>query len=278
MLWQYPGDPFPTQELVKVTSSKDNWLKLSQRLKLPWQHMRKYWLDDLSGMKVTIAKALILENMDPIKGGFGLIQPYNNMSISIIPGTASGYYKITGEGYENFKQALGKNQERGLETWCQSVINIQERVKEIEETQTLDIQKSEKIEPIPFAIIGGLHVNTPKATAPYRQDNIFMVNDAIMREAYPLIEPWIQMNSAPKSWMYDYLVGRTKVASPQLRETSAEMSALIWDEYEPSLVLAMMTKRTRSENKWQRLQKYAQEQFQLVYEQEAGPHTSYKMY
>lgn len=278
MLWQYPGDEFPTEELVKLTASKDNWLKLSQRLKIQWVEMRQYWLSDIKGMRVNVQTAEMLEQMDPLYGGYGLKKPYISYSTSVIPGTIKGLFTIEGEGYEEFKKALGQGQERGLEKWCQSVLSIQKQNEQLRSTEKITMQKRQEIKPLEFTMIGGLHVNKPQPIAPYRQDNIFELNDELMQLAFPHAETFIEMGNAPKSWIYDYLVGRSKAATPQLHNMSDEMSALVWEEYEPSIVLAMLTKRTRTHDKWLRLQKYAQEKFQEVYEGDARTPKAYKMY
>lgn len=285
LLWQYPGDLFDKKPLSRLTSMKDNWIKFAQRIKKPWNYIKQYFLQDARGAKIEKELVRTIMHMHPVYGGFGLEYPINNKRIMIIPGE----YKIKltpvrDSGYNDFKGQFGLYQERELEAWVKSVVDIPEFIKlktggekEVKSEDELTIQENnEIIAPMAYAIASTKSVNRPKISSEYSFSTIFSTNQTLIEKAFPTIGNLYEFN-APKSWVNDFAAGRLKTITPVVENKSQEMAALYWHGYENSIYYAMLKKATRKKQKWIALQLYAYENFDSVLKQNIH-YKNYKMY
>jgi hypothetical protein len=76
-----------------------------------------------------------------------------------------------------------------------------------------------------------------------------------MDRAFQDIEPLVKNYNAPRSWIYDWLLGQTDLTYPEMSNVSKAGQRILGRKFENSIYYAMFMKR-KKENKWLRLQKY----------------------
>lgn len=280
LLWLYPGDQFDKKPISRLTAMKDNWLKFAQRLKKEWNYIRSYFRRDAKGAKIQSELVNKIVSIHPVWGGYGLELPIIPFYVDIIPSEYKVHLTpIRDAGLIDFKGRFGEGQERELEAWVKQAVGVPQIANgtEIYTDEGYSIQQlKQSYKPLKFAMLPDKSITKPRVAEPFTYKTIFSATDEFIAKAFPTIRSYYDLN-APKSWVNDFVSGKIKIVSPPVSNMSQEMSAIYWKQYENSIVYAMLMKKSRSPDKWARLQLYAYDNFNdVIHKRNDVP--MYKMY
>jgi hypothetical protein len=257
--WHYPGSPFQQDKIAKLRNIWDNWIKLGERI---GADLTELFIEDALGAKISSDIVHKFPNIPKVLGGGGRT-PHKFYSFV----TSGGQWKlkptITGApGYKDFQIRFGEYQSRELENWMLDVAGVADHTKTTElKTEVETILETEKsIDPSPFYFNKLVKLDKTKRIEGYPPDVIMGSGDEFMRKVFPYVDSFVQQHRAPKTWIYDYLTGRTKVVSPPVEGLSEEFASILWSQYSDSIYSAMFTKRVIND-KWKRLNYFAELEF-----------------
>lgn len=255
IMWVYPGSTEKLTTRAKMNEIYSRWKQMSQRCMKPLKVFAKYLFKDAIGAKLN--KSYIAEMLGSKKTNGGIqsnIVPTNNIKIDTTPGEWKYHVSIHGEGYRQFKEIFGQNQSREMDEWILAamhvpdVINHKEMKTEEETIVTIDSTK-----PLEFVIIADSNpLIKPIYSKGWDNTTIYTTNDAVMHQAFPDIDKITRNMNAPKSWVYDYIIGQVKISYPEMETISPSAVALAAGKYDNSVYQAMVKKR-RTDDKWKRL-------------------------
>lgn len=250
----YPGKQAPETVFEKCNNLFGRWEKMAQRLCIPVTSLKSYYTSDMIASKLDKQTIKTFLYGDRVLGNMQLderkIEPGR---LANIPGTYRYHVTINGEGYNSFKKIFGIGQEREMNAWAIQSFDV--RDLDLKDKDTIFIEDVEPIIPLDF--IPHTFQDNPIKTAITKGwiiGDIMSANDIVMQRAFPDLKNYMLQSKAPKSWTYDYLLGRAKPQLPRVEGRSSDAISLISSQYENSLFQAMMSKR-KTENKWQRLNK-----------------------
>lgn len=267
LLWIYPGQQPQVSLIEKLSSYTSKWQKFGDRMHFDQDITNKFITNDLAGAKVN--REIIRQYMSthPVYGGSGQLPiTKEQLKIDQHQPNINGRVKITDPGYEAFKLRYGKYQSRELESWYLKVIELPSVYKGVEVKQETepDLEIITIDEPIPFNIVETHELPSTFDNHLLPENVIFGQSRDLLQTRYPYIDTFTNNANAPKSWVYSYLSGHLKQVSPYIPGLSSEFSSLVWSKFAASIINAMYYKRS-SNNKWQRLQLYAYNNFHRLY-------------
>lgn len=262
--WSYPGKSEPTKQVEKINTLIDRWEKLGHRLFASDSWIIKRIRIDLRGAKVDKTIAEILLFGDVVLGNRGfknsvLNRKWAGWNVAQIPGTWKYHLEIDAPGYSKFAELYGQGQQREVKDWMLQVMNVSDRDKSGTELKTeTDVFASNElgvIEPKQFTIAADDRISRPDFLPGWQNCDLFGINKEVMERAFGPLDVYLSIWNAPKSWVYDYLAGKTRVSLPRIKGMSSEMISMLSTRYENSMVRAMMRKR-KIDQKWLRLNQY----------------------
>lgn len=262
LLWLYPGDQTPKMVKEKLSSTVDKWTKFYERMRTSnKQHKLSVITSDLLGAKVPqdlIKKYLSTQR---VMGGAELISGAN-YEINEIPGRWRRRVSVNSPGYEDFRLRFGKYQVREMEDWIVKVLNVPGEYKgnKLRDDAGLEVKPERKIEPLRYTIVRGFETPQTERNSKLPNNVLFGKSKEFMGYVFPNIESFVQKGRAPKSWIYDFLLGRTKLLTPKIAGMSDEFASYFYEPYKASLINAMYHKKNVPD-KWLRLNQYANEYF-----------------
>lgn len=263
MMWQYPGQQNTHIMREKITTICARWSKLCDRLRLERKRIVKYLIADARGAKLDKEMFNIIAFGTTLYGNLNFLK-LNEESITeqrhidSIPGTWKYHTKIVGAGYDKFKSKYGEDQMRELDDWIKQVCGLEDRNKSLGELKTQDtpiINENTQEDDISFVIKETGPIVKPKLNSGWYIYDIFAQNDTIMKRAFTNVELFTSLSNAPKSWTYDFILGKVTVPLPTMQGISEEGVSLLSVDYQNSIYKAMIRKK-RKEDKWMRLCKY----------------------
>jgi hypothetical protein len=257
LMWLYPGK----QEVVNTQSLLNNiysrWDKLRERCFSTWSIFKKFLFMDYRGAKLNKEVVLRFLGAHKVNGGKQVsFVPSNNFILNTIPGTWQYHIDIHGKGYQQFQEIFGVGQIREMDDWFLQAIQMPDVIDhtEIKPKPSLDIIEGTEVVPIEFALTNDLEpISKPQIIPGWQYNEIFSNSNDIMTKLFPTIESFVQHTNAPKSWVYDFVLGKLKVVTPNVTNFSEEGVSLAFKEYENSIFSAMYQKRP-AQDKWKRLQ------------------------
>lgn len=267
LMWLYPGK----QEVVNTHSLLNNiysrWDKLKERCYSNWLVFKQYLFSDYIGAKINKETYYGFLGAKRIYGGKEVsFVPKTNLSLSSIPGTWQYHIGIHGEGYRQFQEIFGEYQSREMDDWYLQAVQLPDVIKhvEIKSKSELTFQEVEDIEPLEFALTNDVEpILKPQLIEGWKYNEIFSQSNEIMLKLFPRIDTFIEQGHAPKSWIYDFILGKLKVVLPQVDGFSEEGVSLAFEEYVTSVTVAMYMKKY-TDDKWNRLQEYVKEVFPIM--------------
>lgn len=255
MCWVYPGSRDKYDTLTKLKNMCDKWVKLGERMNTDLTTLLS---DDLKGAKIpkNLCRAYI---HSPVTlGGLG-VNPTNNKKMESMPGEWQGNVHIESAGYEEFINRFGKYQSRELKRWVISALNATPALEKANALtpSSFGISNTE-IKPYPFKITIIDKLRTLRNHSDIPTSLVFGSSDELLEHVFPDVKKYIQMGRAPKTWIYDFLLGRLTVPNPGTKALSKEFFSMAAIPYHNSLYSAMYYKRMQR-NKWLSLSLYYEE-------------------
>ncbi len=254
LLWVYPGEFEQKSVIQKMTSTIDNWVKLAQRLYIEIKDIMGYIKDDMKGGKIPKKLFNAYKTTRRVFGGMQY-EKGNSYEWNKIPGEFTKRVDIDLKGYTEFREIFGKYQEREMNEWVIKMLNIENSKFGFEDNPSIELHEIDKVKELSFRFIPS---QTNETIEPIIPGNVlFGSNQQFMEHTFPGIRSFVTRAKAPKSWMYDYLLGRVKPIVPIIKNKSIEFSSYFYKKYEASLLNAMMFKSSKIQNKWLRLNEFA---------------------
>lgn len=252
IMWQYPGQGFESDKLSRLSGLKDKWLKLAERLLIPFRRIKDMFVHDAVKSKIDIGTINLYLSMKKVNGGAELIQPLNNMKFK----TEGGQYKkgilINAEGFRNFQQKYGVDQTRELENWALSTIKVDEDDANVVEPKSVEVVEGSLIRDINLQLNINQKLTKPKIIRGVSNVTVVGTSDALIQKYYPDYLALTENTRAPRSWIKDWIVGKIKIAAPILPRCSDETSSMLIAPYKNSLYLAMFKKEMKGiDNRWE---------------------------
>lgn len=267
LLWLYPGTNLPRDSLERMKQIHSNWQRMAQRLNLNFVSILDIVKKDLKGAKVKITDYDTYLKTSKVRGGAGLLGTGTNKELKTIKMVEEVKVTLDGAGLNEFRLRFGEFQDRELDDWARSVLAIPSVVKiggekvEIEKVMRTEIVPAPELKPIPFIFSNVERVKKLKLLEGWTLSEIFGSSDQLINKLYPEFNTYASMCSAPRSWIFELLTDKLKILTPTVFGLNDEFAALYWHQYSGSLTSAMCSKRTRTHNKWDSLQLYAEENF-----------------
>jgi hypothetical protein len=253
ILWIYPGNIEDNTFSGKLNNIYDRWKRLSLRARIKWSSVKDNFIRDIKGAKLPNDLIKTFLHGQVIYGGKG-VQPIEKKTINYIPGTWLYHVHIHGSGFEQFKEFYGLGQRSEIDEWFLDACKVQDN--NLKTDQNYEILDVEKIEPLEFALVRDKKIpKKPKLTSSWYNNVIFTNKRDVMNRAFQDIDPLVKNYNAPRSWVYDWLLGQVDVIYPEMDNVSKAGQRILGKKYENSVYYAMFMKR-KKENKWLRLQKY----------------------
>jgi len=267
LLWIYPGDRYDKNIISRMSSFTELWTKLFERLELKRNRAIQYIVDDLKHQKIPMKLIKIFLGTKEIFGGPQLL-PTTGKVLRNGKQVMLGKVRIEGKGYQEFNSMFGKYQARELEQWYLKAINLPDVYKglHIYEDQDMFINDEPEVEPIAVKFIEKKSLPTVHYSNYYPKNVVFGKSEILMHTLFPHIDTFIQMGHAPKSWIYDYLMGHVKTVTPRFFGLSTEFSSLLFSRFRSSIISAMYYRKTKpNQEKWAGLNLYSYIYFPLYY-------------
>ena len=258
ILWIYPGQ-MPLNNLSgKINDIYSRWKRLALRLRVKLDVLSDYLMSDIKGAKLPNDLVDTFLNGNALYGGKELDNTILERSVNYIPGTWKYHLTIHGEGYRQFDEFYGDNQRSEINDWFLDACKVSDKVGNIElkTEQGYSVIKQEPVVGLKFAITGNAkRISRPELSSGWYNNTIFSTSKKVMNEAFHDINGLIKIWNAPRSWVYDWAVGRVDLVYPEYDKISAAGARMLCKEYEPSAYYAMFKKRKR-EDKWLMIQKH----------------------
>lgn len=263
ILWLYPGDQYINNQLSRLTTMRDNWIKLHDRMHGATAYIKSCLLKDVKGAKIPDALALPYLATCRSLGGGAVTGRGTNHLISQGQSLRPAVVVHNDPGYTDFRLRFGKLQSREMEQWFVGSLGLPQVVQAEQEGATVQRLHGE-MKPLQYQFIPSVEAPQCTRNPKFPANVIFGNSHEFMIEAFPRIDSFTDAASAPKSWIYDYVAGRVKIPAPPIEGMSDEFAALVFAEYAASLVNAMYYKRATTD-KWIKLLMYTEFNFSLHY-------------
>lgn len=258
--WLYPGKTEVLPILERMNMIYERWYKIGQRMgDVRNSLIKQIMLEDIQGAKINRQVAESLFGASVLSGGKGSCLFANNeLKVINIPGRFTKRVGlIDAEGYESFKKIFGTDQEREMDKWILDAINIKALPisKEIEVAETIQFMYEEEIKEIPFPVVNVGGLLKPTMIEGWTLGTIFGTSEEVMEKVFPTIKTFVKKGNAPKSWIYDYVLGRLSMPLVELEGYSPEVVSMVAGQFMNAMCIAMYNKK-RHHNKWLGLGKY----------------------
>lgn len=264
MCWVYPGDAAPKlEELEKIKTTVANWIKLGERCFLDEKQISKYYKEDLYNQSLSRSLIDAYLNSDRLYGGSGLgTQEYK---METLPGEYLHKMDINNApGYSDFVERFGEYQSREMENWFIDSVPLDTfdvDKRPVKTQATSGFSRKEELMTLPYAFMRGVKITKTRRIEGFPDNVLFGQGNEFIHKIFPDIDTYVNSVNAPRSWLYDFLLGRVSPIKPKLKGYSQEFSSMIFAPYENSIYSAMMRKRP-TPNKWERLNKYTLDNFE----------------
>lgn len=254
ILWLYPGDRYIPETLARLNALSANWIKLGERLQLPSNDFAAQHLYlDAIGAKIKPSVVNRFMETATYLGGCALTASRQDQTIERADNIVQDdhYVRISNDpGYRDFHLRFGHLQSREMERWFISVLDLPPSETETPpDVNDVVIKPITPVTSISYQFLPSMEKPNTTRNPAFPQNVIFGQSRDFLVELFPRLDSFVNNSSAPKTWIYDYLSGRLRVPTPPVAGLSTEFAALLFSQYEASLINAMYYKRARP-NKW----------------------------
>lgn len=261
LLWVYPGDKLPGSEIEKLSSTFSKWKMFAERMRLSKSKLLSILKYEYNALKINMVTASAYLAISKTRGGVGYTDTITNKKITIegVSKAAKSFRVTNDKGYEEFRLRFGTNQPRELENWFLSLIKVNDP-DYLPQHSIVEVKPANEISPLKFNFVQSEQKPQTVRNEAFPPNVIFGKSHELMLEVFPRIDSFVEQARAPKSWVYDYLLGRLDSVTPYVNDMSDEFSSLLYQKYYPSLINSMYYKRNVPD-KWDRLNLYAEREF-----------------
>lgn len=266
ILWVYPGSHVVSDKIEKLKNITSNWVKMSERLRVPFSKVMNHYKRDCRGAKIESQLVDMYLVTAKTNGGSGLQGTQTGSKIEKLPDEKKPV-KINGRGLHEFRLRFGEFQTRELDSWARSVIGLANTVKLGDQEVVLfeggpsEVVKTQELKEIPIIVQSNVRIQMLKHAEGWSNELIFGSSRELAEHIFPGFEKYVSFSHAPRKWIFDLLTGRLKVNVPRIPGYSEEFASLIFSPYKNSVIAAMSKKQTRANNKWDSIQLYVERNF-----------------
>lgn len=242
-------------EVQKLNESYSSWQKIGNRIYRGFNDVKRFFVDDMLGSKIKIDKINNFLDLPRTLGGAGIKHLYGVSEIydvievdevESVPGL-----RIEGSGLKQFAERYLQNQRSGVKQW------LQNSVKVISDKFSLNTESEHKvrinIKEKRVLVKEGVELSHAKYRRGWDASVIMSINDVVFNEAFSDLDSVLKRYRASKKFIYEWLIGRVSLALPVIDNMSSEMLSYFSQQYENSLLFAMLNKRIKGERPWERI-------------------------
>jgi len=270
MMWE-PTTEKQT-EMQKIAETFSIWRRISMRMYQPFKSIKNYFTRDLVANKVIYKNIVNFLNTPRTLGGSGLIK--NDGLYDVIRYKESEILEninFNGAGLKQFEDVFLQNQKTGIKNWLVNTVQFDK--SGMRESESISYQQHESLTSHKFLIAKNRTIKKPKFKEGWDQSCFITINDKVMEEAFPDIDDLLSKYHTGKKFIYNWLAGTIKVARPLIENKSDNLIALISEQYENSIIYAMLKKKIRRNDPWMSLNLYYEQNLEKFVEYYFEPST-----
>lgn len=262
----------------RLSETASIWKKISERCHKGYEFILSYFIDDCIGYKLKADDIRSYWYTPRSFGGFGMNDKSGKTEWKRFEAEAKQVkyaLKFSGSGLKQFCMRL-EDQVRDIEKWTVTNLNALDRLSDGSDlyTNEVEFEKIVKVKEKPFFIASGVTISRPKWREGWSSEIVFSSSEIVLNKALTDLQSWKNRFRCSNKWLNKWLMGRVKSPTPLIENMSDEYSALYCKEYKNSLYIAMMTKKERSGEDWDRYCLYYEKNVHLQFTKEL---LSYKL-